>query len=853
MKTPLRVQAWNKVFVFLLQAALVLAFFLGASYLFYRPALDGPLVLDDGPAIADNPAMHIVRADGAELWRAARSGPNPARLLPNVSFALGYLRDGLSPGAFRTVNALLHGLCAAALFLLIVLTARTPAFRERGFPNTLAFLAACLWFANPVQAQAVSYIVQRMTVMASLFYILSLSCYAAGRLAQSRAGRTAGFSLCALLGACALVSKENAVLLVFFLPAFEVFFFREPGLAFLRRRWKIAALLVAAGALAGLAYTGFDPLSYLAGPYKVREFTMGERLLTQPRVIFFYLSLFFWPLPSRLALDHGFTLSRGLFSPPDTFFAIAALAAFLLFALAGARRHRALSFLILWYFGNLVIESSVLGLEMVFEHRAYLPSMAAAVFLVLAADRLTGGRKGIAVPALLVICALFSWATVVRNKTWGDELRFYRHEVAASPEKARPHYLLSSALLRYGKKQEALAEARMAADLAPASSDAFFHLGRVLASPGIDMPAEAIAAYYQSVKNGPGDTRALDDLMVLLAREKRFSEAREVRESTLMIAPENPQVRVAAGMTLLYEGKHREAIEELSQAIRLDPSFMQAHYQMGLALARAGMPREAEPELSLALTADPLDPTLAFNAAMVEKDLGRYREAISKLSGLLLLTPKDFASRFLLAELYYDCGDHENALAELDRLAQDDPQGKLGQASRSRAERIRSQDRSMEEAEKVLAGRIAEDPGDAGLLLRQGLVRKNLGRLSEAEESFQKALVIIPEAPDAWINLALVAMAREDYEKSEKLLVQALALSPDNQAALYNMACLNARQYKLPQAQAWAERLLKAGYSDFMRLSRDRDLANLRKTEWYQKNIAPKLPPVDPAPENSEP
>jgi hypothetical protein len=40
-----------------------------------------------------------------------------------------------------------------------------------------------------------------------------------------------------------------------------------------------------------------------------------------------------------------------------------------------AKKKPVLSFFILWYFGNLVIESSIFPLEMVYEHRLYLPAV----------------------------------------------------------------------------------------------------------------------------------------------------------------------------------------------------------------------------------------------------------------------------------------------------------------------------------------------------------------------------------------------------------------------------------------------------------------------------------------------
>ena len=106
-----------------------------------------------------------------------------------------------------------------------------------------------------------------------------------------------------------------------------------------------------------------------------RDFTLQERLLTQFRVVIFYISLVVLPYPSRLTLEHDFALSYSLLDPFTTLLSLFALLLFILAAIFSARRERIFSFCILWFFGNLFIESSFIPLEIIFEHRTYLPSM----------------------------------------------------------------------------------------------------------------------------------------------------------------------------------------------------------------------------------------------------------------------------------------------------------------------------------------------------------------------------------------------------------------------------------------------------------------------------------------------
>jgi protein O-mannosyl-transferase len=110
---------------------------------------------------------------------------------------------------------------------------------------------------------------------------------------------------------------------------------------------------------------------------------MAERVLTQFRIVLYYLTLLIYPLPSRLNLDYDFPISKSVLDPPTTLISIVIILGLIGYSLWTARKRPVLSFCILWYFGNLVIESSIFPLEMVFEHRLYLPSIGPIILFAL--------------------------------------------------------------------------------------------------------------------------------------------------------------------------------------------------------------------------------------------------------------------------------------------------------------------------------------------------------------------------------------------------------------------------------------------------------------------------------------
>jgi len=76
-----------------------------------------------------------------------------------------------------------------------------------------------------------------------------------------------------------------------------------------------------------------------------------------------------------MGIDYDFSISKTIFDPPTTILSMIIIAGLVGYGFWVAKKRSVLSFFILWYFGNLVIESSIFPLEMVYEHRLYLPSI----------------------------------------------------------------------------------------------------------------------------------------------------------------------------------------------------------------------------------------------------------------------------------------------------------------------------------------------------------------------------------------------------------------------------------------------------------------------------------------------
>jgi hypothetical protein len=239
--------------------------------------------------------------------------------------------------------------------------------------------------------------------MAGMFYLLSLALYVKGRLSTGRP-RVLYFGGTVLSYLLGVFSKENVAILPVFIALYEFYFFQKLDLSPKSRKvlFGLLGALLMLGAF-GMIIWGGRYINVIIEGYEYRTFTMSERVLTQFRIVLYYVTLLIYPHPSRLNLDYDFAISKTILDPPTTLVCILIVAGLIGYSIWTAKKRPVLSFFILWYFGNLVIESSIFPLEMVYEHRLYLPAVGPFVLFSLMVIR--GVEKWRNKTAVVMNCA----------------------------------------------------------------------------------------------------------------------------------------------------------------------------------------------------------------------------------------------------------------------------------------------------------------------------------------------------------------------------------------------------------------------------------------------------------------
>jgi tetratricopeptide (TPR) repeat protein len=518
----------------------------GAILFAYQDAPLNGFHFDDEPNITRQGSIRMQQLSWAGLRHAAINGHLPTRVLPNLSFAVDWWRGGGDPAAFQWTNIVIHCLNALVALLLFcaVLGGRDDSQRNR-HALIVAVIAAAFWALHPIQVQAVTYIVQRMAAMATLMVLLAVFSYLRGRRASTRPKAIAWFGLTLLALVGGVLSKENAWIAPVLILLAE-YGLNRPGRPLLATRrdrmlWG-AAVLVLIYVVVDLSWL-HDPFSdWILAGYRRRDFSLGERLLTQPRVVFFHIGQLLWPMPDRFSLEHELAYSTSLLRPISTLPALAGIAVWIALGLWALFRPvwRRIGFWLLWVPATLVIESSAVPLEMIFEHRMHMASIGLAGLLAEGGMRLAGlGRptRWVVMGLALAMLAGLMAATKIRVPSWRSKLSIYEIAVRNAPTSVR-------VWTNYGLY--------------------LFEDGQIDA---------ASAAYEHVLALDPNSPKALENYGVLLMDQNRLAESSDRLRHALLLYGEKAPASLLnhLGELALAQGELRRAEAMFRDALRRAP------------------------------------------------------------------------------------------------------------------------------------------------------------------------------------------------------------------------------------------------------------------------------------------
>jgi tetratricopeptide (TPR) repeat protein len=682
-----------------------------------------------------------------------------------------------------------------------------------------------------------------MTSMGALFYLLALFLYARGRIAQLMSAREseAGskyyyywFAGCLVAGLLALGSKESTAMLPVFIFLFEWYFFQDLDKSWFKRQIKyLVAIVILFGLVAGL-YLGFDPLGKFntLRDYVFKEFTIGERLLTQTRVVIYYLSLIFYPNPSRLNLDYDFPLSYSLFNPFTTFLSLIVIIALIGLGLYLAKKQRLISFCIFWFLGNLVIESSVIPLALIFEHRIYLPSMFVLLLIVILFHRtIKPAWLMVAIAcAVVVVCAYWTYE---RNKIWQDDLVLWIDINKKSPNKARPYLSMGQILTNRHQYDEALPNLLKAVEINPIFVDAHYNLGVLFAKR--DEPNKAIEHYRKAVELEPNHVKVNNNLGVVLLKQNLTEEAIIHFQKALKQDPYMAAAHINLGLAFSKQDKLSDAVVHYSKALQISSNLPKAQFQLGDALVKQGRTEQGVHHIKRALQIDPDFAEAHNNLGGQLLQEGKIDEALKHFNAALKTNPDIPEAHNNIGIILIHKGKISEAVFHFQEAVRINPEFELAQDNLRRALAIQQTNLDAETAR--IQSELKTNPDDPVLNYALGNLYLGKGELNSSIDQYRRAIAIQPDFPQALNNLAMAHTFAGKYDQALEVFQKLITLHPDDAANYYNAAVLYALQKKETEALAWLNKAVEKGYDNWDLIKTDKDLENIRNTPGYQKLI----------------
>ncbi|WP_347474121.1 hypothetical protein ABEF90_01810 [Acinetobacter thermotolerans] len=421
----------------------------------YFPGLKGNFLFDDfsnlGQMDLYGDMSHWENAKKFVMNGIAGPTGRPIALLTYLPQAEAWLNRDAYP--FKIVNLVIHLICGMLLYWstrLILVSYGESNTRKIQY---VALTVAGMWMLHPFMLSTTLYVIQRMAQLPLLFTLLAIIGYLVGR-SDIQIHKIRAYVLMSVsigLGTiCATLSKENGALLPFLILVIE---YCNPN-KIQKPIWQWRAVFLWLPSLAIIAAL-MTEINLSDHPWANRDFNQIERLLTECRVVASYLVQLYIPRIEGYGLfQDGYLISRNILTPITTLYSLISLALLFIGAFLIKRKMPLISMAILFFFVAHLMESTVVGLELYFEHRNYVAAIFLFLPLALSLHALTEYIKPTVIIFITIIILIFlSFLTYQRALLWSDDIRLMLYWAQNSPYSARAQSVQAAILTQDGRTE----------------------------------------------------------------------------------------------------------------------------------------------------------------------------------------------------------------------------------------------------------------------------------------------------------------------------------------------------------------------------------------------------------------
>lgn len=705
----------------------------------YANTFNAPFQWDEKTFIVENPIIKDLHyfaipseAKGFELYEGLIK-----RYIGYLTFAFNYKLDGLEVTGYHIVNVIIHIANTVLVYLLVLLTFRTPYFNKKvngeevnselikaekakikcgpfsqftihDSRSLIAFFSAALFAVHPLQTEAVTYVFQRFASLVAFFYLLSLVAYIKARLTLTTEltveafnmkkpkkffGSAQSSSLCFrwlilsfLSAILAMKTKENAFTLPLIIALYEFCFFSHlPRVSFSPRlRFPLSQrLLYLAPMLLTLIIIPLTLMSTTGtyqldpGSYGASVYSRSDYFLTQFRVIITYLRLLFFPAAQNLNYDYPVFKTFFELQVMLSFAFLASLFAFGIYLIIGNR---------LWAMGNRIKAKVKEDDSRSYQHPPTFRLIGFGILWFF----ITISVESSIVPLPMLI----------------DEYRVYLPSIGLIVSAVAGVFLVFP---------------RLTTSVSRPSTSRFLIVALVIVIGGL-----SVATHL---------------------RNELWTDKIRLWEDVVEKSPDKATVHLNLGYNYQERNMLDKAMEQYLIAIRLAPDLAMAHYNLGFVYTSLNMLDKAVEQYLIAIKLAPRYAAEAHNnLGVAYKFLNMPGKAEEEYLAAIRLKPDNHEYHYNLGVFY---------------KSHDMP------------------DKAMEQY--LIAVKLKPDYAVAHNNL--GSVYMALNQPDKAEEEFMTAIRLRPDLPAPHFGLGLAYYKTGQMEKAQREIARGLEIMPDNQEA----------------------------------------------------------------------
>ncbi len=673
-------------FTFHVSRPLQMLFIAVVGLITYSNTFHVPFQFDDFPNLADNP---LIKNLGNFISSSHGYDFNPRRFIGYLSFALNYHFGGLNVTGYHIVNLSIHITNSLLVYLIVVLTFRTPYMRTAGnhevgklrrcedakrlstsqllnFSTSdnsagIAFFSALLFAAHPVQTQAVTYIVQRFASLAAMFYLCSVVAYIKARIlteqkteGAARMVRTYAFYLLSIISAVlAMKTKEIAFTLPVVIILYEFAFFKST----LKKKLIFILPILVTMLIIPISILGTNrPLGAIISDVSENlrvqsNLSRWDYLMTQMRVITTYIRLIF--LPVRQNLDYDYPVYHSLLQLPVflSFLFLSAVLGTGVYLLIGNGQ---------WARGNRLKAKEPLDSPVKPENDDIpprsLPDLIGQSRLLdkeesMAHDSRLFRLIGFGILWFFITLSLESSVIPIADVIF--EHRLYLPSAGA-------FIAITTAVFMVSARWKGMERAVVAAFLLIIMALAGASYSRNM------VWQDGVRLWEDVALKSPRNARAYNNLGAEFKEKKMYAKAINEFRMAILLKPDYAEAHYNLGVVYQALNRFNEAVEHYLMAVKLKPDYAWAHLNLGDVYYQVfNMPDKAEKEFLTAVSLMPDFAEAHFNLALIYQNRNMPDKAIEQYLIDIKLRPDHAASYNNLGFVYYKTGQVEKARSEL--------------------------------------------------------------------------------------------------------------------------------------------------------------------------------------------